>query len=81
MPHSTSDPSWIIRILRRREEPPVRLLTRQSLFGRDTVLRLGLLRLEGLVLIRVTLLLRFHFPPVVRLSLLAVVDEEGERGC
>lgn len=84
MPHTTGDPSRIIRILRRGEEPPIRLLTRQSLFGRDdAVLCLGLPRLEGglvLIRIRVALLLRFHFSPVVRLSLLAVVDQEGERG-
>ena len=80
MPHTTGDPSRIIRILRRGKEPSVRLLTRQSLFGRDAVLRLGLLRLERLVRILVALLLRFHFSPVVCLSLLAVVDEEGERG-
>ena len=82
MPHTTSDPSRIIRILRRRKEPPVRLLTRQSLLGRDAVLRLRLPRLERLVRIPVALLLllRFRFSPVVCLSLLAVVDEEGERG-
>ena len=31
-------------------------------------------------MILVAFLLRFHFSPMVRLSLLAVVDEEGERG-
>ena len=81
MPHTAGDPSRIIRVFRRGKEPSVRLLTRQSLFGRDNVLRLGLLRLEGLVLILVAFLLRFHFSPMIRLSLLAVVDEEGERGC
>ena len=76
MPHTTSDPLRIIRVVRWREEASVRLLARQSLFGRDAV--------HGLLLscrVVVPLLLPFlRLSPVVRLSLLAVVDEEGEGG-
>ena len=83
MPHSTGDPRGVIRIVRRWEESPVRLLTGHSLlFGRrdDAVPGgLGLLRLVVVVVV-VAALLGFGFSPVVRLSLLAVVDEEGERG-
>ena len=75
MPHTASDPLRIIRVVRRGEEASVRLLARQSLFGRDAVHGLLLL----LCRVVVPLLLRFlRFSPVVRLSLLAVVDEEGE---
>ena len=80
MPHTTSHPLREIRIVRRREEPPIRLLARQSLLlGRyDTVVPLRL-RL-AIVVAAPPLLGLLHFAPVVRLALLAVVDEEGEGG-
>ena len=71
MPDATGDPLPVIRVVGWREEAPVRLLARQSLFGWDAVFRLR----------RVVALLGVHFPPVVRLSLLSVVYQEGQRGC
>ena len=80
MPHTTSHPPREIRIVRRREETPIRLLARQSLLlGRDdTVVPLHL-RL-AIVVAAPSLLRLLNFAPVVRLALLAVVDEEGEGG-
>lgn len=92
MPYPTGNPGRVIGIVGRREEAPVRLLTWQLLlFGRwdDAVpislclgLGLGLVVVVVVVVVVVSaaLLLRFRFSPVVRLALLAVVDEEGE-GC
>lgn len=72
MPHTTSNPLRKIRITRRREESPIRLLPGgqwlRLFIGRDGSVLGGLLSQ------------RLHFSPMVRLPLLAVVDEEGERG-
>lgn len=71
MPHTTGDPLPKVRIIRRREESPIRLLTRQSLFGRDAIFGLRCF---------IVALLRLHLPPVVRLSLLSVIHKECQRG-
>lgn len=78
MPHTASNPLREIRIIRRWEEAPIRLLARQSLLlaRYDTVVPLRL----RLAIIAAWLLRLLHFAPVVRLALLAVVDEEGEGG-
>ena len=96
MPDTARDPLREIRIVGRREEAPVRLLARYALlFARDAVFgRLLLLLLRWVVVIavgvivlallrlrsRLLLRLRLHLPPMVRLSLLAIVHEESQGG-
>lgn len=68
MPDSTSNPLRISGIVRRRKKTPISLLP---------VWYLTLLRF----LLRLLLLLAFNSSPMIRLSLIAVIDQESQGAC